>query len=178
VSLEIEIVPKDEARALVPRLAEILIDAVENGASVSFLRPVSQQTAENYWHGVIEEIEQGPTLLLVARLDRHVVGTVLVVSAWSQNGPHRADIAKMLVHSSARRRGIGLKLLQSAEEAAFKQGKRLLVLDTELGSSGEGLYTKAGWTRLGTIPNYHIASDGQLGSTVYFYKQLEPSLPQ
>lgn len=46
------------------------------------------------------------------------------------NQPHRGEIAKMLVHRLARRRGLGEALLRAAEAAALQAGKTLLVLHT------------------------------------------------
>nr|MBA2359839.1 GNAT family N-acetyltransferase [Actinomycetota bacterium] len=41
--------------------------------------------------------------------------------------PHRAEIAKLLVHRSARRRGIAQLLMERAEAEARAEGKTLLV---------------------------------------------------
>ena len=165
----------EEARILVPLLAEILIDCVENGASVSFMAPLTASRAEAFWRGVVAGVEQGDRVLLVAETGDTVVGTVQVVFAQQENQPHRAEIAKMLVRSSARRRGVGAALMRAAEEAARAAGKTLLVLDTVPGESGERLYERVGWTRVGVIPDYALWPDGRLCDTAVYYKRVPSS---
>jgi GNAT superfamily N-acetyltransferase len=88
------------------------------------------------------------------------------------NQPHRGDIAKMLVHRSARRRGIAQRLMESLEDAARKEGRTVLVLDTVTGGDAERLYQRAGWQRVGDVPMYALMPDGQFCSTTFFYKHL------
>jgi GNAT superfamily N-acetyltransferase len=103
--------------------------------------------------------------------DGAIVGTVLVAFAQPENQPHRADIAKMLVHRRARRRGAGALLMQAAEAAARAAGKTMLVLDTA-SPEAERLYTRAGWARVGVVPDYALMPDGALCDTTFFYKRL------
>jgi GNAT superfamily N-acetyltransferase len=161
-----------EAAAAVPQLAEILIDCVHNGASVSFQPPVDRERAENFWRKVVDATRSGGTRLLVAERDGRIAGTVQLQFAASENQPHRAEIAKMLVHSSARRLGLGRALMQAAEAEAKRAAKTLLTLDTQTGSSAERLYSGLGWTRAGDIPNYALTPAGDLCSTTFFYKQI------
>jgi GNAT superfamily N-acetyltransferase len=158
----------------VSALADILIDCVERGASVSFMHPLSRDKAEAFWAGVAESVARDERILLVAELDGRTVGTVQVVFAGPENQPHRADIAKMLVHGQARRQGIAERLMRAAEEAARAAGKTLLVLDTVTGGDAERLYERIGWTRVGMIPQYALFPDGRPCSTTYFYKALGP----
>ena len=153
-------------------LADVLIDCVERGASVSFMHPLSREKAEAFWADVAEGVAQGDRVLLAAELGGVIVGTVQLVFAVAENQPHRADVAKMLVHGAARRRGVGARLMQSAEVAARDAGKTLLVLDTVTGGDGERLYAGLGWTRVGEIPNYALFPDGHPCSTTVFYKAL------
>ena len=155
-------------------LADILIDCVERGASVSFMHPLSREKAEAFWAEVAESVAGGERILLVAELDGVIVGTVQLVFAGPENQPHRADVAKMLVHGRARRQGIAEQLMRAAEEAARAAGKTLLVLDAVTGGDAERLYTRIGWTRVGVIPNYALFPDGRPCATTYFYKALGP----
>ena len=155
-------------------LADVLIDCVERGASVSFMHPLSREKAESFWAEVAESVARGERLLLAAELDGEIVGTVQVVFAGEENQPHRADIAKMLVHGRARRRGIAERLMRAAEAAAGAAGKTVLVLDTVTGGDAERLYARLGWTQLGVIPNYALFPDGRPCATTYFYKALGP----
>ena len=155
-------------------LADILIDCVERGASVSFMHPLARERAEDFWAGVAESVARGERILLVAALDGEIVGTVQVVFAGPENQPHRADIAKMLVHGRARRQGIAERLMRAAEAAALAGGKTVLVLDAVTGGDAERLYARIGWTRVGVIPNYALFPDGRPCDTTYFYTAISP----
>ena len=160
------------ATAAIPALADVLIDCVHGGASVSFMAPLPQAKALAFWQGVAAGVTRGERLLLVADDATGIVGTVQVVLDQPDNQPHRADIAKMLVHRRARRQGIAAHLLSAAEAAARAAGKTVLVLDTVTGGDAERLYARCGWQRVGEIPNYALMPDGALCSTTYFHKQL------
>jgi GNAT superfamily N-acetyltransferase len=160
------------ARAAVARLADVLIDCVARGASVSFMHPLSRSRAEAFWSDVADGVARGDRILLAAFVGGEIVGTVQVVAAGPENQPHRADVAKMLVHGDARRRGLGARLLVAAEAAARAAGKTLLVLDTVTGGEGERLYARLGWTRVGVIPSYALMPDGAPCDTTVFYKAL------
>jgi GNAT superfamily N-acetyltransferase len=163
-----------EARAQCSALAEILIACVNGGASVSFMAPLAPDKAEAFWHGVADSVEAGERLLIVAKDRRNsaVVGTVQILLKQPENQPHRADLAKMLVHPDARRRGIGAQLLRFAENAARSANKTLLVLDTATGGDAERLYERLGWMRVGVIPDYALMPAGEPCSTTIFYKRL------
>ncbi len=152
-------------------LALVLIDCVEGGASVSFMHPLSLPKALAFWRRVARDIESGARALLVAEDETGIVGTVQLVLDQPENQPHRADISKMLVHRSARRRGIGAALMRAAEAEARRSGKSLLVLDTASGDA-ERLYARLGWTLAGIIPDYALWPRGGLCSTSVYYRKL------
>ena len=153
-------------------LAEVLIDCVEGGASVSFMLPLTRAKAEGFWRRVAEGVSRGERVLLVAESAGRIVGTVHLVLDLPENQPHRADVSKMLVHLRARRLGVGAALLLAAEDAARDCGRTLLVLDTVTGAEGERLYARMGWTRVGEIPGFALFPGGGLCSTTVFYRSL------
>jgi GNAT superfamily N-acetyltransferase len=154
-------------------LSDVLIDCVEGGASVGFMHPLSRAKATAFWRGVAESAARGERLVLAARdASGTIVGTVQVIWAQYENQPHRGDVAKMLVHRRARRRGLGAALLAAAELGAIVSGRTLLVLDTVTGADGERMYARHGWRRSGEIPDYALLPDGRLCSTTVFFKSL------
>jgi GNAT superfamily N-acetyltransferase len=153
-------------------LAEVLIDCVLGGASVSFMSPLSLDKAVAYWRGIAAQLAEGRRALLVAEDAQGVVGTVQLVFELPENQPHRADLSKMLVHRRARRRGIGEALLRAAEDIARGNGKWLLVLDTASGDA-ERLYARAGWIRVGVVPGFALWPEGGLCDTTFFYRTLK-----
>jgi GNAT superfamily N-acetyltransferase len=152
-------------------LAQVLVDCVEGGASVSFMHPLALPRARTFWHGMADEVARGARALLVAEDSSGIVGTVQLVLAQPENQPHRADLAKMLVHRRARHQGIGTALLAAAEQVARDAGKTLLVLDTA-SAEAERLYTRCGWRRCGAVPNYALLPHGGLCATTFFYREL------
>lgn len=153
-------------------LSDVLIDCVEGGASVSFMLPMTRAKAEGFWQGVAASVARGERLLYVAEdADGDIVGTVQIILSQPENQPHRGDLAKMLVHRRARRRGVGAALLTAAERGAFQAGKTLLVLDTA-SDDAERLYTRQGWQRVGQIPGYALLPEGPPCATTIYYKEL------
>jgi GNAT superfamily N-acetyltransferase len=120
------------------------------------MAPFSHEQARAEFEEMAAEVERGRRLLLAAFDDGTLVGTVQVILAVPPNQPHRGEIAKLLVHRSARKRGIARQLMEQAESEARAEGKTLLVLDTVTGDPAERLYTRLGWTRVGVIPNYAL----------------------
>jgi len=161
--------------AQVAGLADLLIDAVASGASVSFLDPLAPAKAVAFWRRIADEVGAGKRALLVAEDDAGIVGTVQLALDLPENQPHRADLAKMLVHRRARRRGLGAALMATAEQMARDCGRTLLVLDTFTGSDADRLYARLGWTRVGEIPGYALSAPGEYGATTVFYKELDQS---
>jgi GNAT superfamily N-acetyltransferase len=161
-------VPDRDLRAL----GELLVDAVDSGAAVSFLAPLTVDRAEVWWRRTIAA-SQANAIFLVARDADGIVGTVQLHPAWAPNQPHRADVAKLIVHRRARRAGLGRRLMQSIEGAARQAGFTLLTLDAKQGGAAEQLYRDIGWTVVGTIPKYAVDTDGKTPhGTVVFYKDL------
>jgi GNAT superfamily N-acetyltransferase len=152
-------------------LGDVLIDCVQGGASVSFMLPISRATADSFWRDVAAGVTTGERIVLIAEDATGIIGTVQILIAQPENQPHRADVAKMLVHRRARRRGVGAALLAAAEDAARSAGKTLLVLDTASGDA-ERLYSKLGWQRCGVIPGYALLPQGGLCDTTVFYRTL------
>jgi len=152
-------------------LAELLIDCVDGGASVSFMHPLSLEKSLEFWRGVAQGAARGERALLLAEDDIGVVGTVQLILDQPENQPHRADLSKMLVHRRARRRGVGAALLRAAEDVARECGKSLLVLDTASGDA-ERLYARLGWQRCGVIPGYALLPRGGLCDTTVFFRML------
>lgn len=153
-------------------LAHLLIDCVDGGASVSFMSPLPVERALAFWRRVAAGVASGERALLVAEDAAGIAGTVQLILDQPDNQPHRADLAKMLVHRRARRRGLGAALMRAAETLARECGKSLLVLDTVTGSDAERLYARLGWQRVGVIPGYALLPRGGLCATTYFYRNL------
>ena len=170
--IQIRQLTAEEATLHLADLAAVLIDCVEGGASVHFLPPLTQSAAIAFLQKTVEDVHQGNRILLAAFSDAKLVGTVQVIIAMPPNQPHRAEIAKLLVHRSARRQGIGALLMEQAERVSRLNGKTLLVLDTDTGESAEHLYQRLGWTVAGTIPNFALLPNGKLCGTTIFWKQL------
>jgi GNAT superfamily N-acetyltransferase len=153
-------------------LAQLLVDTVESGSAVSFLAPLSVERAEEWWRTTIATASPR-AIFLVARDGEGIVGTVQLHPAWAPNQPHRADIAKLIVHRRRRGTGLGTQLMQVLEDEARRVGFTLLTLDTKRGDAAERLYWRLGWIAVGTIPRYGIDPDGTaLHDTVIFYKEL------
>jgi GNAT superfamily N-acetyltransferase len=157
--------------AQIDGLADVLIDCVEGGASVSFMHPLTRVRAVAFWHRVAQGVAAGERALLVAEDARGLCGTVQLVLEQPENQPHRADLSKMLVHRRARRRGLGAALGRAAEATARECGKTLLVLDTASGEA-EHLYARLGWMRVGVIPGYALLPKGGLCDTTVYYRNL------
>lgn len=158
--------------AAIPDLAVILADAVAGGASVGFVEPFTPEDAAEWWRSIERDVVHGQVVVVAARIDRRVVGTAQLRLAQWPNGQHRAEVAKVLVHRSARRRGIATALMREIERLALAAGRTLLVLDTIAGSDAERLYVQLGWTRVGEIPEYAGMPNGELRPTVVFYRSL------
>jgi GNAT superfamily N-acetyltransferase len=154
------------------QLAELLVDCVDGGASVNFLWPLPLADARAFWERLAPEVESGERVLLVALEAGRIVGTVHLALCWQPNQPHRAEVTKLLVLRSARKRGVGAQLMQAAERAAQQAGRSLLTLDTEEGGAGERLYERLGWVRLGVIPHYALGTRGGRFGATFFYKAL------
>jgi GNAT superfamily N-acetyltransferase len=161
----------DDTRERIGQLADVLLDCVEGGASVSFMLPMARETALGFWRKVADGLARGERTLLVAEDGDGIAGTVQLITDMPENQPHRADVAKLLVHRRARGAGIGRRLMEAVEEEARGQGRRVLVLDTA-SDTAERLYERLGWQRVGVVPDYALLPDGALCQTVFYYKQV------
>jgi len=169
--LDILILNAAAATTAIDELADVLADCVESGASVSFMLPFSRDDAAEFFEKVIASITRDETVLVAAKLDGRIVGTVQLGIDMPPNQPHRGDIRKLLVHRAARNHGIGAKLMERAEREAQARGRTLLVLDTA-GSEAERLYVRTGWQRVGVVPDYAMWPGGGFCDTTFFWKKI------
>lgn len=169
--------------AQLEQLADVLVDCVAGGASVSFMHPLAPERALAFWRGVAAGVARGERVLLVAEdgdsesdgAGARICGTVQLVVDQPDNQPHRADVSKMLVHRRARRRGVGAALMQAVEAEARAAGKTLLVLDTITGSDAARLYTRLGWQHTGDIPDFALMPHGGLAPTSIYWRRVPPA---
>ncbi len=158
--------------AVRPQLGALLADSVRHGASVGFLAPLERAEADAFWGRIGRAVADGRCLLLAAALtDGGVVGTVQLDVDTLANQPHRATVSKLLVHSAARRRGVGEELMRVSERVALDAGRWLLTLDTATEAAAR-LYERLGWTLAGVIPAYALNPDGTLTGTAFYWKDL------
>jgi GNAT superfamily N-acetyltransferase len=189
-SVTIEALDPDGYVAAVPGLAALLVDAVSSGASVNFLAGLGEDEAAAWWTARIPQVADGTITAFVARdtgardagardaVPRDpgaIVGSTLLIRSRNPNSPHRAEVAKVLVHSAVRRRGVGRALMDAVEEHARAEGRWLLLLDTQAGTAAEWMYRALGWRELGTMPDHSLRTDGVLAPTVFFWKDLRAS---
>jgi len=173
VAPTIEVLAAERFPASIPELAELLVDAVGSGASVGFLPPFAAVEAERWWRMLTDDVSAGRVVVLVLRVDGRALGTAQLKLAQLPNARHRAEVAKVLVHSSARRHGYGRLLMDAIEAAARSAGRHLLVLDTLSGSDAERFYARLGWTLVAEIPGYAEIPTGRFAATTIYYKELE-----
>ncbi|MDX3712230.1 GNAT family N-acetyltransferase [Streptomyces europaeiscabiei] len=162
--------------SLVEELADLLVDTVHGGASIGFLFPLDRAGAVAWWKERANAVAAGSLAVWVARDGDRVVGTVGLVFPDKPNSRHRAELVKLMVHRDGRGQGLGRALLATAERAAADAGITLLHLDTETGSPAERFYGRAGWTRIGTIPDYAADPHGTLRPTSIHYKRVGPGV--
>ncbi len=172
MSARIRVVNLDQFAEVLPGLAALLVDAVDSGASVGFWAPLANNDALLYWREVLQGMVHEDIVLIVAQDGREVVGSVQLRLSRRQNGKHRAEVQKLMVHTSRRGHGLGRALLSAVHVEATYRGRRLLVLDTRTGDTGEKLYESMGYTRAAQIPNYTVEPDGSTHGTTFFYHVL------
>jgi ribosomal protein S18 acetylase RimI-like enzyme len=163
--------------AEIGQLATLLMDAVDGGASVGFMSPLGVDRATAYWRGVAEGVRAGHRRLRVVHDGTQIVGTVQLQVDLPDNQTHRADLCKLLVHRSARRRGLGEALVRAAEAESLRLGRTVLVLDTVADSEADRLYRRLGWHPAGDVPRYARMPDGAWCTTRYFYRDLAAATP-
>jgi ribosomal protein S18 acetylase RimI-like enzyme len=165
---QVEIEQLNSIQEQIDNLSELLIQVVEDGASIGFLPPLKLFEAQNYWQHVLNP----EVILFSAKINNQIVGSVQLHLCFKKNGEHRVEIAKLMTHPSYRRKGIGRLLMKSAEEKAIIAGKTLVVLDTREGDPSNSLYKSIGYVQAGRIPNYAKSANGELHATIYYYKNL------
>ena len=171
--MKIEALDPASYDAAIPGLGALLKDAVDGGASVNFVAGVTQEQAEAWWRARASRVADGTITVFVARDDPgHIVGSTLIERSVNPNSPHRAEIGKVIVHRSMRRRGLAKALMRAAEDQARAEGRWMLVLDTVAGSAAAALYEALGWVTVGTIPAYALNTAGEPESATYYYKDL------
>lgn len=172
-SFTVRTLSRDDILLHLNDLSDILINCVEGGASVSFMLPFSRDNAQAFWQRTAASVAANERILLAAvNPQQRIVGTVQLIIDQPENQPHRADVAKLLVHEDARRFGIASQLMAHLETLAHSAGKNVLVLDTATGSGAETFYQRAGWQKVGEIPRYALMPAGELTATSVFYKFL------
>ena len=163
----------EEAREILPQFVALLQDAVHNGASIGFLRPLSDETAEAYWQEIFREVRLGTRILLAAHSqDGTLAGSVQLALCMKPNGLHRAEVQKLLVSTRCRRQGIAKALMAQMECEARAAGRTLLYLDTEPDKPAAEMYAATGWVCAGEIPDYACTPDGDLHGTLLFYRRI------
>ncbi|MBJ6360365.1 GNAT family N-acetyltransferase [Paenibacillus sp. GCM10012307] len=153
---------------LLEQLSELLVDVVEEGASIGFLPPLSKESARDYWEGVLED----GVILWIAKEGDRVGGTVQLHLSQKANGTHRAEVAKLMVHPLQRQKGIGKALMTTLEDKAKSEGRSLLILDTRLGDPSNIVYRSLGYVEAGSIPRFAKSANGDLDATLFFYKEI------
>ncbi|AGP43665.1 GNAT family N-acetyltransferase [Serratia plymuthica] len=171
--IEIQQLNADEVQNALPELAEMLQASVSQGASIGFVMPFTLEQAQAFWRRLLPAIDREDRILLVARQAGRVVGTVQLLLDMPDNGRHRAEVVKLMVHPQARRQGIARELMLQIQQRAIQYQRHLLVLDTLTGDTAEGMYRQLGFQLAGSIPQYARASNGSaLDATSYMYKLL------
>jgi GNAT superfamily N-acetyltransferase len=168
----VHLLSANEVREAVPGLATLLKACVEDGAGIGFILPLTKERAEDFWRSRLPALEAGEAFLMVAREGKDVAGVVMLALAPQDNGRHRAEVAKLMVHPDHRRKGLARKLMRAIDGLALSRDRWLLVLDTVTGDRAEQLYPTFGYRKVGVIPDYACSSHGTLDATTVFYKDL------
>jgi hypothetical protein len=169
---EIAIAPLTASPATRAALTEMLIEAVANGGSVSFMHPLAPVQADAFWTNSLAAADRGERIILGAFDADNLIGTVTLLLDLPPNQPHRAEIAKMMTRISHRGRGVARALMRAAESMAIARGRTLLVLDTATEDGAAGLYEGLGFTLSGIIPDYAVKPHGGLTGTMIYWKRI------
>ncbi|MEP4769547.1 MAG: GNAT family N-acetyltransferase [Roseibium sp.] len=168
----ISLLTPQEVRIILPDLGRLLTACVENGAGIGFILPLDHRKAEAFWQSKMTDLECGDAFLMIAKEGNEIAGVVMLCLAPQDNGQHRAEVAKLMVHPNHRRKGIARKLMTAIDGLARSLNRWLIVLDTVTGDRAESLYSSCGYTKVGVIPDYAYGSHGKLDATTVFYKDL------
>jgi GNAT superfamily N-acetyltransferase len=169
----VEAFDRVRAEANVDDLADMLVEAVKDGALIGYVLPFDKETARIYWQGVLASIDAGERLLFCALDGDQVVGTVQLYLSPEPNAPHRGEVYKLLVRRDFQRQGIGAALMRAVEDEARRHGRMLLLLDTAEGGAGERLYRRIGWREIGAVPNHFVDPQGRPKTSIYFMRALD-----
>lgn len=172
VTADIDIRPLDPSPAIHAMLSELLIEAVANGGSVSFMHPLPRETADRFWQNALAAAARGDRIVLGAFDGDLLVGTLTLAMDVSQNQPHRAELVKMITRVSHRGRGVATALLRRVEQIAVEHGRWLLVLDTASDGGAAPLYESVGFKLAGEIPDYALKPQGGLTGTKFYWKRI------
>jgi ribosomal protein S18 acetylase RimI-like enzyme len=169
---QVRIEPLTDTPRIRGELAEILVEAVANGASVSFMHPLSLDAADSFWANSLAAASRGERVILGALDGDNLIGTVTLQLALPPNQPHRAEIAKLMTRLSHRGRGVAKALMRAAEREAVERGKTILVLDTAVDGGASRLYESLGYRLVGEIPDYALKPHGGLTGTLIYWKRI------
>ena len=171
--MHVSVLTAAQVSEAIPRFANILIDAVADGAGVSFMYPLAEPDAEQFWREELPSVNAERTFILACKDERrNIMGLVMLQRAWAPNQPHRADVTKLLVHRDFRRQGVASALIQKLEKHAQSIGLTLLTFDAVAGGGTEKFYRTMGYQPVGIVPGYAYSGTGRLDDTMFFYKQL------
>jgi ribosomal protein S18 acetylase RimI-like enzyme len=152
-------------------LADLLIETVAAGGSVSFMHPLERDVALAFWRSSLAAAARGERVVLGV-LDPDLVGTLTLLLDMPPNQPHRAELAKLMTRVAARNRGIARALVAAAEAAARAHGKTMITLDTAEDEGAAGFYAKLGYEHAGILPDFAYKPHGGLTGTVLLYKRI------
>lgn len=168
----VNITALQSAPETIAALGDLLVETVANGGSVSFMHPLTPEFARAFWAKSLAAADAGERVVLGARVDGLLVGTVTLLLDCPPNQPHRGEIAKMMISVAYRGRGIARGLMREAERIARERGRTLLTLDTAEEDGAGPFYDKLGFVRVGVIPDYAYKPHGGLCGTIIYYKRL------
>ena len=167
-----EIIELSSTKKFRTQFEALLIDSVEDGASIGFITPISSEEVTSYWDRVEHDLQQKTRKIFAAVVNEKVIGCVQLSLCTKKNGLHRGEVEKLMVKTSSRGRGISKELMLLMENAARDLDLSLLVLDTRLGDIASHLYRKLGYIEAGQIPQFARSSNGKLDATIYFFMLL------
>jgi GNAT superfamily N-acetyltransferase len=162
----------EQIKAEIEALTGLIVDAVTSGASIGFMPPLIEDEAREYWSGVIDAVRDGSRVVLVATEAGVVQGSVQLGLEKRANGNHRCEAMKLFVHTRARRRGIAKQLMAEAEATAKKLGCTMMMMDTRKGGEADMMCQSLGYESYGEVPGYARSGDGELHTTVFYYRKL------
>jgi ribosomal protein S18 acetylase RimI-like enzyme len=172
MSLHFEIEILGYRTDIVEELAELIIEVVANGGSVSFMHPLSKKTAMAFWETSLASADRGERVVLGARENGKLISTVSLLLNCPENQPHRAEIAKLMTRVGKRGKGVARALVTEAEQIAVKKGRTLLNLDTAADEGAAGFYESLGFKKTGVIPDYALKPHGGLTDTIIYWKRI------